>query len=517
MPAERTAMRHVREVLRLKFVGGLSTREIARRLGVAPSTVREMLKRFAAADLTWPLPDDVTEELLEAKLFATAAPKQVRRRCIEPDWAAVHRELKRKHVTLMILWEEYIARDPQGYRYSRWCDLYKNFEAKLSVTMRQIHVGGEKLFVDYAGDTVPVLIDRRTGEIRDAHIFVAVMGASNFTYSEASWSENLADWIGAHTRAFEAIGGVPHLIVPDNAKVAIIKASLYEPQTNRTYTDMAAHYGTAILPTRPRRPRDKAKVEGAVLIVERWLIGRLRNRIFHSLADVNTAINEMLQRLNEQKPVRRLNRTRRQLLEELDRPALKPLPTERYEFAEWRRQRVGIDYHVEVEDHFYSVPYSYARSEVEARFTGRTVEIFLKGRRIAAHVRGSGNHHHTTIPEHMPSSHRRYADWTLDRIRRDAASIGRLTATLCDLILERKPHPEQGFRACVGILRLERSFGRERLEAAASYAIDINGLSYTSVRSILDNNLDRHAAKKPSADGTPIVIHPNIRGPGYYH
>jgi transposase len=518
MPAERTAMRQVREVLGLKFVGGLPTREIARRLGVAPSTVRETLKRFAAAGLIWPLPDEMTDEVLEAQLFPVGATKQSRRRRhAEPDWADIHRELKRKHVTLMILWEEYIAREPQGYRYSRFVELYRSFEAKLSVTMRQTHVGGEKLFVDYAGDTVPVIIDRLTGEVRDAHIFVAVMGASNFTYAEASWSENLVDWIGAHTRAFEAIGGVPHLLVPDNAKVAVIKACLYEPQVNRTYAEMAAHYGAAVLPTRPRRPRDKAKVEGAVLIIERWLIGRLRNRVFHNLAEVNAAIRDMLRRLNEERPIRRLNKTRRQLLEELDRPALKPLPIERYEFAQWRRRRVGIDYHVEVEHHFYSVPHSYARSEVEVRFTDRTVEIFVKGKRIAVHVRGSGNNGHTTVREHMPSSHQRYANWTLDRIRQEAASIGPSTATLCDLILERKPHPEQGFRTCVGILRLERSFGCERLEAAAALAIDINGLSYRSVRSILDKNLDRQAAKKPSTDSTPIVIHPNIRGSGYYN
>jgi transposase len=282
-------MRQVREVLQLKFVGDVATREIARRLGVAPSTVRLTLKRFAAAGLSWPLGDEITDEVLEAKLFGGRGTKQRCRRHAEPDWAAIHRELKRKHVTLMTLWEEYIEREPGGYRYSRFCELHRSFQAKLSVTMRQTHVGGEKLFVDYAGDNVPVIIDRLTGEIRDAQIFVAVMGASNFVYAEATWSQGLGDWIGAHTRALEAIGGVPHLVVPDNAKVAVIKACLYEPQVNRTYTDMAAHYGTAILPTRPRRPRDKAKVEGCVLIVERWLLGRLRNRIFHSLAELNRA------------------------------------------------------------------------------------------------------------------------------------------------------------------------------------------------------------------------------------
>jgi transposase len=455
-------MRHVREVLRLKFVGGVPTREVARRIGIAPSTVRTTIRRFQAAGLSWPLPDEMTDAALEARLFPEAGTRQGHRRQVEPDWASIHRELKRKHVTLSILWDEYIARHPEGYRYSRFCELYRAWEGKLSVTMRQTHVGGDKLFVDYAGDTVPVIVDRLTGEMRQAQIFVAVMGASSFTYVEATWTQTLVDWIGAHTRALAAIGGVPRLIVPDNAKVAVIKACLYEPQVNRTYAEMAAHYGTAVLPTRPRRPRDKAKVEACVLIVERWLIGRLRDHRFYSLAELNAAIDELLTRL------RRLGVTRRQLLEDLDRPALKPLPTEPYVFAEWRVRRVGIDYHVEVEGHFYSVPYRFARSEVEVRLTGRTVEIFVKGERIAVHMRSSGNGKHTTIADHMPSSHRRYADWTIGRIRRDAALIGPATAALCDLILEQRPHPEQGFRSCLGILRLARPFGVARLEAAAT-------------------------------------------------
>jgi transposase len=362
---------------------------------------------------------------------------------------------------------------------------------------------------------VPVIVDRLTGETREAQIFVAVMGASNFTYVEATWSQGLADWIGAHTRTFAAIGGVPRLVIPDNAKVAVIKACLYEPQVNRTYAEMAAHYGTAVLPTRPRRPRDKAKVETAVLIIERWILARLRHRQFYSLVELNAAISELLKRLNDERVIHRLGRTRRQLLEELDRPALKPLPNEPYVFAEWRVRRVGIDYHVDVEGHFYSVPYRFARAEVEVRLTGRTVEIFARGERIAVHMRGSGNGKHTTLSDHMPSSHRRYADWTIGRIRRDAALIGPATAALCELILERRPHPEQGFRSCLGILRLARAFGVARLEAAATRAIKIGALTYGSVRSILDHKLDRQAAYKP-ADGAPI-LHPNIRGARYYH
>ncbi len=516
MPAERTTMRQVREVLRLKFVGGVPNREIARRVGVAASTVRATIKRFQTAGLVWPLREEMTDAALEARLFAPAGTKQGHRRQVEPDWVETHRELKRKHVTLSLLWDEYIERNPEGYRYSRFCELYRKWEGKLSVTMRQTHVGGDKLFVDYAGDTVPVVVDRLTGETRQAQIFVAVLGASNFTYAEATWTQGLSDWIGAHTRTFAAIGGVPRLLIPDNAKVAVIKACLYEPQVNRTYAEMAAHYGTAVLPTRPRRPRDKAKVEAAVLVVERWILARLRHRQFYSLAELNAAIAELLRRLNEEKPLRRLGRTRRQLLEELDRPALKPLPIDPYVFAQWRVCRVGIDYHVEVDKHFYSVPYRFARAEVEVRLTSRTVETFVKGERIAVHQRSSGNGKHTTVTGHMPSSHRRYADWTIARIRRDAALIGPATVALCDLILEHRPHPEQGFRSCLGILRLARFCGSARLEAAAARAIEIGALTYGSVRSILDHNLDRHAVHPRAADSAPI-LHPNIRGARYYH
>jgi transposase len=508
-------MRVVREVLRLTFAG-VSKREVARRTGLASSTVRATIARFQSLGLIWPLPETVTDSDLEAKIYKSAGKKQGHRRIIEPDWASLHREMKRKHVTLSILWDEYIEAHPEGYRYSRFCELYRSWEGKISVTMRQAHLGGDKLFVDYAGDTASVVIDRLTGEIRKAQIFVAVLGASSFTYAEATWTQSLADWIGAHARAFEAIGGVTRLLVPDNTKTAIIKACLYEPQVNRTYTEMAAHYGTGVLPARPRRPRDKAKVEVGVLIMERWILGRLRNRRFHSLGELNDAIKGLLVRLNDERPIRRLGVTRRQLLEELDRPALKPLPAEPYVFAEWRARRVGIDYHVDVDKHYYSVPHRFARAEVEVRLTGRSVEVFARGERIAVHLRSSGNGKHTTVQEHMPSSHRRYANWTLDRIRTDAAAIGPATAALCELILEHRPHPEQGFRACLGIVRLVKPFGTARVEAAATRALDIGAMTYGSVRSILDNNLDRHSAGQRGPDGVTI-LHPNIRGPRYYH
>jgi transposase len=514
MPMGRLAMRHVRDVMRLK-AAGLSIREIGRRVGAVPSTVRQTIRRFAAAGLSWPLADDITDAVLEERLFAGAGTKPGQRRRAEPDWAAIHRELKRKHVTLSILWEEYIASEPDGYRYSRFCDLYRAWERRLSVTMRQSHAAGDKLFVDYAGDGIAIVIDRLTGKRRTAQIFVAVLGASNLTYAQATWTQGLADWISGHVGAFEAIGGVPALVVPDNAKTAVIKACFYDPQINRSYAEMAAHYGTAILPARPRRPRDKAKVEQAVLVIERWLIGGLRHRIFYSLAELNAAIGEMLRRLNDERPIRRLGVTRRQLFNEIDRPALKALPETPYVFAEWRIRRVSIDYHIDVGDHYYSVPHRFVRAEVEVRLTARTVEIFHKGERIAAHQRMSGNHKHTTVPEHMASSHRRYAGWTIERIRQDAAAIGPATTALCNLILDERPHPEQGFRACLGIIRLARSYGADRLEAAATRAIDIGARTYGSVKSILANNLDRRPAHRP-ADGNAIV-HANIRGPRYYN
>ena len=515
MPAERVPMRQAREIIRLKFSAGMATREIARRLGLAPSTVRETLSRLEGAGLSWPLREGVSDAELEAALYANRRSKRGHRLHAEPDWPAVHRELKRKHVTLVIVWDEYIAANPGGYSYSRFCELYRGFESKLSPTMRQTHAAGERLFVDYAGDGVPVVIDRHTGEMRKAQIFVAVLGASSFTFAHASWTQTLPDWIDAHVRALEAIGGVPQLIVPDNTKTAIIKSCLYDPQVNRTYAEMAAHFGAAILPARPKRPRDKAKVEQAVLIVERWLLGRLRHRIFYNLAEVNAAIADLMKHLNEVRPIRRLGVTRRQLLEKIDRPALKSLPAEPYEFSEWKKCRVGIDYHVEVAHHYYSVPFRFVRTDVEARMTVRTVEIFLKGERIAAHRRSSGNHKHTT----SPSTCRRAIAVTLAgrsiasaKTRADWAGDGGAVRTDPRV----SPASRAGLSRVPGHRPARGPHGAARLEAAAERALDIGARTYGSVKSILDNNLDRRPAPKRATDAKPIQ-HPNIRGPRYYN
>ena len=427
MPAERVAMRRAREIIHLKFSACVPTREIAWRLGIAASTVRETLRRLESAGLNWPLPDDMTDGKLETALYTNRGTKQGHRRHAEPDWPMVHRELKRKHVTLLIVWDEYIAENPGGYSYSRFCELYRAFESRLPVMMRQTHAAGERLFVDYAGDGVPVVVDRLTGEIRKAQIFVAVLGASSFTYARATWTQTLVDWIDAHVQAFGAIGGAPHLLVPDNTKAAVVKACLYDPLVNRTYADMAAHYDTAILPARPRRPRDKAKVEQAVLIVERWLLGRLRHRTFYSLAEVNAAIGELLKLLNEERPIRRLGVTRRQLLEEVDRPALKPLPVEPYVFCEWRACRIGIDYHVEADAHYYSVPHRFARADVDVRLTARVVST---ARCSKSSPRENGSRP-TTIWRSSARPAWARAGWRRRSATRPAATIDRCSITAC--------------------------------------------------------------------------------------
>jgi transposase len=481
---------------------------------LARSTVSDYAERAVAAGLSWPLPGELTDTALEALLFVRGGPAAGARRKPEPDWASLHRELRRPGVTLMLLWQEYRAATPEGYGYSRFCELYEEWESRLSPVMRQVHPAGERLFVDYAGQTVD-LVDGRTGEVRTAQVFVAVLGASSYTYAEATLTQTLPDWIGAHVRALAFFGGVPRQIVPDNLKAAVLKANWHEPGLNPTYQDFATHYGTAILPTRPRRPRDKAKVEVGVQVVERWIIARLRNQRFFTLAELNAAIMALLGELND-RPMRRLGVSRRQLFDQLDRPALTALPVESYVYAEWRQRRVGIDYHVDIDGHFYSVPHRLLRQQIEARITQRTVELFHKGERVACHVLGGARGRHTTLPDHMPSAHRRYADWNFERIAHEAAAIGPDTATLVEVILRSRPHPEQGFRACIGIVRLARQYGVARLEAACRRGLEIGAKSYGSINSILQNGLDRQPAPRPSTAELPFD-HPNIRGPRYYH
>jgi transposase len=514
MPAERLPMRQVREVLRLHHVCGQSGHRIAQAVGISRYTVAEYLRRAAVVGITWPVPPELDDAALERKLFTPPGVITAEKVRPQPDWTRIHAELRRSGVTLLLLWEEYRAGQPDGYGYSRFCDLYAAWRGRLSPTMRQHHPLGERLFVDYAGQTVEV-VDALTGEVRRAQIFVAALGASNLTYAEARWTQGLADWLGCHVNAFAFFGGVPRQVVCDNLKAGVTAACRYEPGINRSYADLATHYGTAIVPTRVRKPRDKAKVEVAVQLVQRWVLARLRHRRFFSLADLNAAIGELVETLNN-RPMRHLGTSRRAMFEATERGVLLPLPAEPYVYAEWRRCRAGLDYHVELYGHWYSVPSRLVREEIEARLTERTVELFHRGTRIACHIRSSLRGRHSTIPEHMPSAHRRYADWTPTRLRREAAAIGPATAALVEQILHAKPHPEQGFRACLGILRLVRAWGAERVEAACQRGIDIGARSYSSIVSILRNNLDRAYRPQPVPDEPPVQ-HSNIRGGRYYH
>lgn len=504
-------MRKIKEVLRLRSLGW-STRRIAASCGVGRTTVSEYLRRAEVAGLRWPLPDDLGEGALEATLFPPAPSRPSAGRP-EPAWAEVHRELRRKGVTLGLLWQEYKTATPEGFQYSWFCERYRAWSRRCDVTMRQEHRAGEKLFVDYAGQTVDV-IDPETGEVREAQVFVAVLGASNYTYAEATWTQQLPDWVGSHVRAFAYLGGVPEIVVPDNTRCAVTDPHLYEPDLNPTYQDLATHYDVAVMPARARRPRDKAKVEAGVLLVERWILAALRNRRFFSLVELNEAIAALLVRLNQRR-FKRLPESRESLFETLDRPALRPLPATPYALAEWRKVRPGLDYHVDVGRHYYSVPYTLAGRQLEARLTERAVEVFHRGERVASHRRSSARGRFTTVPEHMPANHRHQAEWTPERLKSWAGRIGPETATLIETILLARRHPQQGFRSCMGILRLGTRYGDERLEAAARRANCIGASSYRSLASILEKGLDRQPLPGESTE-RPRLEHENVRGAAYY-
>jgi transposase len=515
MPAKkRLTMRQLRTLLRLKHGGArLSDRTIACQIGVARSTIQEYLARVEAAGLSWPLPDDLTDEALDRLLFPRSGCRPGFRRRVEPDWAMVARELKRPGVTLMTLWEEYRESEPEGYGYSRFCDLFRSFERHLSPVMRQHHVAGDKVFVDFSGKRLEV-IDPTSGMVRPAEIFVGVLGASSYTYAEAVWTQTLPDWIGAHSRMFGFFGGVPRLVIPDNLKSGVQRANFYDPELNRSYGRMAEHYGVGILPARPLKPKDKAKVEAGVRVVQLWLLGRLRRQTFFSLEECNREIATALERLNG-KPLRRLGVSRRELFDRLDRPVLNPLPETAYEYAEWLRVRVGLDYHVEVAGAAYSVPHALIRQEVEVRLGARTVEVFRAGRRVAAHPRGTSGAPASTLSDHMPAGHRQFAEWSAEHFLGRARRFGPATEALIAAILADRRHPEQGYRSCQGVLKLFRGANEERAEAVSARALAIGALGGRSIASILENNLDRQPAA-PAAE-TPPLVHANIRGSRYFH
>ena len=511
MGKRRLSVRKIREVLRLKAEGGLSDRQVAGAIGISPSTVADVVRRAQVAGLSWPLAEGMGHEELEELLYPRGASEKTRPL---PDMKYLHAELARPHVTLALLWEEYAAQHPDDhYSYPQLARIYRSWKQGIEVTMRQSHKAGEKVYTDFAGQTVPI-VDPATGEVTGGHLFVAAMGFSSLTYAEVFASEQLPCWIAGHVNAFAYFSAVPEIIVPDNPKAIVTKADRYEPDLNRTFEEMAKTYGCAVIPARVGHPKDKPKVESAVLVSERWILAALRNRVFHSVHEANEAVAERLEWINDRK-MKGVDASRRELFSSVDLPAMRPLPRSPYVYGEWRNAKVNIDYHITVDHHHYSVPYRLAKSEVEVKLTTSTVEVFLKGKRVASHARSFLKGGFTTLEEHMPASHRAYLEWSPSRIEAWARETGPATARLACRIMAERPHPEQGYRSCMGLMRLAGKYGPERVESASARALACGAISYQSVKSILSRGLDRVPVE--DSERRPLPRHDNLRGPGYYN
>lgn len=513
MPNERISMSKLKQLIGLQ-TSNLSVRALSRALGLSVGAVSKYLRAVRTAGIEAEEADALSEAELERRVFGSAPSAKPPAR-VAPDCAWIHSELKRhRHVTLQLLWEEYQARHGAGaYQRSAFCQIYRRWEKHLKRSMRQRHFAGEKLFVDYAGRTVPIYGHHGEPAFH-AQLFVCALGASGYAYAEATRSQSLPDWLASHVRALEYYGASPTIIVPDNPKVGVTRADRYEPQLQRSYEELAGHYQAVIIPARPYRPKDKSRVELSVLLVCRWILARLRHQRFFSLDELNAAIRPLLADLNE-RPFQRLPGCRRSVFEALDRPAMRALPATAYEYAEWKQLTVAFDYHVDVDRHYYSVPHALVGHSVWVRFTVSAVEVFFRSERVATHVRSYQRGTHTTLPEHMPKSHRAHAEWSPQRLIRWGESIGPSTGAIVEHLLRSKPHPEQGYRACLGLLALAREYGEPRLEAASTLARHLGSPTRKSVKSILENGRDLRAGPEPI--NLELPLHTNVRGPGYYH
>lgn len=518
MARKRLSMRKIKDILRLRYEAGLGCRGIALALNIGYGTVVDYLNRAKQAGLSWPVPPELDERDLGRLLFPTQ-PRTGQRRFFEPDFPSIHQELPGKGITKLLLWQEYRQQHPDdGYSYAQFCHRYKVWLGHQQRSMRQIHPAGEKLFIDYCGPTMTV-VNPDTGECRQAQIFVAVLGASNYTFACASWSQNQADWLNAHVQAFSFFGGVPQLLVPDNLKSAVRKTHRYDPDINLSYQQLAAHYQTAIMPARPYKPKDKAKAEVAVQIVERWIMARLRHQTFFTLASLNQAIRLLLVDLN-QRPFKKLPGTRHSQFEQLDKPALRPLPAQPYQYTEIKQARVHIDYHIEYDKHYYSVPHHLVKQAVEVQASETTVVIYSQGRRVASHPRSYRKGSHSTCTEHMPQAHRIMSEWSAQRFLSWAGSIGTETREVVSCILQEKRHEQQSFRRVLALLSNAKKYGRERLNNACGRALLINSPTRSSVESILKQGLDQVAVEAPDAgaqEELDLDTHENVRGEQYYH
>ena len=507
----RLPMRQTKELLRQKLHLGRSHREVAQSLGIGVGTITATLARAAQVGLReWADMERLSEQALEQRLYPAVRPTPRERHA--PEWSYIHTERKRPGVTLALLHAEYLETTPEGYRYSQFCERYRHWRKRQRLTMRQVHRAGEKTFVDFAGDR-PHLVDRKTGEHIDVELFVGVLGASSYTYAQATMTQQSEEFIAAHTRMLEYFGGASAVTVSDQLRSGVSRPCRYEPTVQRTYQEWAEHYGTVVIPARPRKPRDKAKVEVAVLVAERWILARLRNETFFTLGELNARIAELLEDLNT-RPMRVYRASRRDLFERLDRPLLKALPAERFVFGAWLTATVSIDYHIAVDSHYYSVPFHFVGHKLDVRLAANTVEVYLRDQRLASYLRSFERGRHTTTPSHMPKSHQAHLEWTPTRFIHWAETIGPQTAALVRTILSERPHPEQGYRSCLGILRPSKRYSAERLEAACVRALTVGARSYRHVDSMLKKGLDRVPLRTPP---TPRpTIHDNIRGSDYY-
>ncbi len=512
MTTERLDMHVLREILRQKLVLGRTHRDIAASVRVSAGKVGGVCLDARALGLDAESIDAMSDAELEARLYPKTPPTVVRP---EPDCAALHLEMRRPGVTLALLHVEFLGAHPDGLRYTAFCDRYREWVKRRSPVMRQTHVAGDKLFVDYAGMKAK-LVDPQTREVVEVELFVAVLGASNYTYAEATRTQQVTDFVSSVSRAIDFIGGVPRAIVPDQLKSAVIKACRYDPTIQRTTADLARHYATTILPARPRSPRDKAKVEGGVLIAERWLLARIRNEVFTSLGALNVRLAELTADLNGRE-MRDYKASRRELLERLDKPALGALPEHPFEASSWKQVALNIDYHFELDHHLYSAPHTLLREELWVRATASTVEIFHGGERVGACVRSYVHGGRTTKSEHMPSTHRAHAEWTPSRILAWAETVGPSTHALCEVILRERHHPEWGFRSCLGLFRLAKKYGAARVDAASQRALYAGARSYRPVKTILQHGLEAQPLPEAERPATTGPTHGNVRGRDYYH
>jgi transposase len=506
-------MRKIRDVLRLRFAGGLSIRQIKASTKVSVGAIQKLLTKAEEEGLSWPLPPELDDAQL-ARVFYPEADTGVSTRHQMPDWPTIHQELKRQGVTKQLLWEEYAEQYPNRcYSYSQFCDRYANWQGRQKRSMRQTHKAGEKCFVDYAGQTVPI-VSATTGELREAQIFVAVLGASNYTYAEASRSQSLPDWLGSHVRAFEYFGGSTAIVVPDNLKSGVTKACRYDPDINASYQQLAEHYQLAVVPARPYKAKDKAKAEVGVLVVERWILARLRHHTFFSLAELNQCIRALLDELND-RPFKQLPGNRRQAFAQLDQPALRPLPRQPYHYVDIKWATVNIDYHVEYEKHHYSVPHQYVGETLELHASTALVTVYFRGKPVATHAR-SHRPGITTEPGHMPKRHQKHHQWTPGRLKNWAKDIGPETLKWVATLLETRDHPEQAYRVCLGLLNLSREYPARRLDAACRIANREGLLRLKQIKSILRSNRDQLPEQLTLETLLP-QDHENIRGPKNFH